>query len=145
MPNKAIGERLVLSPFEPLVAGGPADAFERHVRQLFQSGYRSLVVDLSNVPAMDSAGIGALLRAHATARRMNSTLRIAGARADVVRDLDLTPLADVFEMSGSPDSMWSAALPSPTIRIIAAAVLGTALGAALVWAGSSTWRRRKRA
>jgi len=144
MPNKAIGERLVLSPLEPLVAGGPADAFERHVRQLFQSGYRSLVIDLSNVPAIDSAGIGALLRARAAAGRTNATLRIAGARPEIVRDLDLTPLADAFQISEPPD-VWGVVLPSPAARLVAATVLGTALGAALVWAGSSTWRRRKRA
>ena len=40
MSNRAIGERLVLSPLEPLIAGGPAEAFERHLRQLYQSGYR---------------------------------------------------------------------------------------------------------
>ena len=143
MPNKAIGERLVLSPLEPLVAGGPADALERHVRQLFHSGYRCLVVDLSNVPAIDSAGIGALLRAQAVAARTNRTLRIAGARPDVMRDLDMTPLADVFQAS-EPDAPWGGALPSPAVRIAAATLVGTALGAALVWAGSKTWRRRKR-
>jgi hypothetical protein len=50
MSNRAIGERLVLSPLEPLIAGGPAEAFERHLRQLYQSGYRNLILDLSSVP-----------------------------------------------------------------------------------------------
>jgi len=51
MSTRATGERLVLSPLEPLVAGGPAEAFER-LRQLYQSGYRNLIVDLSSVHAI---------------------------------------------------------------------------------------------
>jgi len=132
MSNRAIGERLVLSPLEPLVAGGPAEAFERHLRQLYQSGYRNLIVDLSNVPAIDSAGIRALVRAHTTAGRLDGTLRIAGARPDVVRVMELTRLAGVFDMYDSADAARIAALPWRTIRV---AVAGTILCTALVWAG----------
>ena len=34
---------------ESLVAGGAAEAFERHLRQRYRGGYRRLVVDLSGV------------------------------------------------------------------------------------------------
>src|SRR5437899_2675972 len=46
-----------MSPMEALVAGGAAEAFERHLRQLYRGGYRRLVVDLSGMAAMDSAGM----------------------------------------------------------------------------------------
>jgi anti-anti-sigma factor len=141
MSNNTIGERLVLCPLEPLVGGGRAEALERHLCRLYHSGYRRLTVDLSNVPAIDSAGIRALVRAHAAATRTNATLRLAGARPDVLRVIEATHLAEVFNMSKSPE----AALPSRTVRIIAGTMLTTALGTAIVWAGSSTWRRRKRA
>ena len=74
-----VGDRLVMSPMEALVAGGPAEAFERHLQQLFRGGYRHLVVDLSGVPAIDSAGIRALVRGHTTARRVGGTLRLAAS------------------------------------------------------------------
>ncbi|OLC47435.1 MAG: hypothetical protein AUH43_11780, partial [Acidobacteria bacterium 13_1_40CM_65_14] len=109
-----------MSPLEPLIAGGPAEAFERHLRQLYQSGYRNLIVDLSNVPAIDSAGIRALVRAHTTAGRIDGTLRIAGARPDVVRVMELTHLAGVFDMFDSVDAARIAALPWRTIRIAVA-------------------------
>jgi len=72
-----VGDRLVMSPMEALVAGGPAEAFERHLQQLSRGGHRHLVVDLSGVPAIDSAGIRALVRGHTTARRVGGTLRLA--------------------------------------------------------------------
>jgi len=145
MPNQAVGERLVLCPLEPLVAGGSAEALERHLSQLYRSGYRSLVVDVSNVPAIDSAGIRALVRAHTTARLMNGTLRIAGAGPEVRRVMELTNLTDVFDMGEPENDASGAALASRATRIIASAMLVTALSTAIVWAGSSAWRRRKRA
>jgi anti-anti-sigma factor len=139
MPNTTIGERLVLCPLEPVVAGGSAEALERHLCQLYRSGYRTLVVDVSNVPAIDSAGIRALVRAHTTARLMNGTLRIAGAGPEVLRVMELTNLTDVFDMEDDSEA------PSRATRAIAGTMLATALGTAIVWAGSSVWRRRKRA
>jgi hypothetical protein len=40
MPDRAVGDRLVLSPLGPLIGGGPAEAFEPHLRQLNKSGHR---------------------------------------------------------------------------------------------------------
>ena len=86
MSRRTVGDRLVMSPMEPLVAGGAAEAFERHVQQLFRSGYRHLVVDLSGVPVIDSAGIRAFVRGHTSAQRVGGTLRLAGrARGRVAR------------------------------------------------------------
>jgi anti-anti-sigma factor len=144
MSNNPIGEHLMLCPLEPLVAGGGAEAFERHLCQLYRSGYRRLTVDLSNVPAIDAAGIRALARAHEVARRLNGTLRLAGAGADVLRVMETTDLVNVFDRHASPDAMPDAALSSRAIRIIAGTMLTTALGTAIVWAGSSVWRRRRR-
>jgi anti-anti-sigma factor len=144
MSGKAIGERLVLCPLEPLVAGGFAEALERHLCRLYRSGYRCLVVDLSNVPAIDGDGVRALVRAQATAAQMNSTLQLAGAGPDVLRVLALTNLATVFDLSESPDDA-SAALSPRTTRLVAGTMLAAALGSAIVWVGSSAWRRRKRA
>jgi anti-anti-sigma factor len=117
---------------EPLVAGGPAEAFERHLRQLYQSGYRHLIVDLAGVPVIDSAGIRALVRGHTTAGRVDGTLRLAGARPDVVRLMELTHLAGVFDMYGSVDAARMAAMPWRTIRLVAA---GVVLCTGLVWVG----------
>ena len=145
MSGNAIGERLVLCPLEPLVAGGFAEALERNLCQLFRSGYRRLVVDLSKVPAIDSAGVGALVRAHTTAARMNSTLQLAGIGPDVMRVLALTNLVDVFDISEPPAAARRAVLASRATLLAAGTMVAAALGSAIVWAGSSAWRRRKRA
>ena len=115
--RRTVGDRLVMSPMEPLVAGGAAEAFERHVQQLFRSGYRHLIVDLSGVPVIDSAGIRAFVRGHTSAQRVGGTLRLAAAPAAVSRVLELAHLAGVFEMYASVEAARMAAWPWRTIRI----------------------------
>jgi hypothetical protein len=44
MATRSAGDRLVLSPQEPLVAGGPVEAFERRLRQLYRAGHRHQIV-----------------------------------------------------------------------------------------------------
>jgi anti-anti-sigma factor len=132
MSRRTVGDRLVMSPMEPLVAGGAAETFERHVQQLFRSGYRHLVVDLSGVPVIDSAGIRAFVRGHTSAQRVGGTLRLAAAPAAVSRVLELAHLAGVFESYDSVEAARMAAWPWRTIRI---AVAGALLCGALVWAG----------
>jgi len=121
-----------MSPMEPLVAGGAAETFERHVQQLFRSGYRHLIVDLSGVPVIDSAGIRAFVRGHTSAQRVGGTLRLAAAPAAVSRVLELAHLAGVFETYSSVEAARMAAWPWRTIQIAAA---GTVLCGVLTWAG----------
>jgi anti-anti-sigma factor len=132
MSRTPIGDRLVMSPMEPLVAGGAAEAFERHLQQLFRSGYRHLVVDLSGVSAIDSAGIRALVRGHTTGQRVGGTLRLAAAPAGVARVFELAHLSGVFEIYESVEAARIASWPWRTIRI---ATAGAVLCGALVWGG----------
>ena len=60
--SRLAGARILLSPREPLVGGGAAEAFEQQLQRLVRDGYRNLVVDLADVTAIDSAGIRALVR-----------------------------------------------------------------------------------
>ena len=132
MSKRPVGDRLVMSPMERLVAGGAAEAFERQVQQLFRGGYRHLVVDLSGVPAIDSAGIRALVRGHTTAQRVGGSLRVAAARPDARRVLELAHLASVFDTYETVDAARIAAWPW---RVIGITVAGAVLCTALVVAG----------
>jgi anti-anti-sigma factor len=126
---------MLLSPREPLVAGGAAEAFERQLQQLIRAGYRNLVVDLAEVDSIDSAGIRALVRAHTSARRVEGTLRLAAAGQRVAKVIELSNLGGIFQIYESVDAAKIAAWPWDAIRAISG---GTALCATLVWAGV-TW------
>ncbi|RPJ63823.1 MAG: STAS domain-containing protein [Acidobacteria bacterium] len=126
---------LVLSPHEPLVAGGPAEDFERYVQGLFRQGYRHLVTDLRNVPSVDSAGVRALVRGHTSAQRVGGTFRLVELNESVRTVLQLSRLDTVLEIHDSLEAARAVPLPWPTIRL---AVGGTLLIAALVWGGLSS-------
>lgn len=130
--TQAVGDRLLLSPREPLLAGGAAEAFELQLRQLVRTGHKNLVVDLAGVTAIDSAGIRALVRGHTSAQRAGGTLRLAAARPAVSKVLEVSHLANIFESYESVDAARVAALPWKQVRL---AIMGTVLCAAMVWAG----------
>lgn len=130
-----IGSRLIISPQESLVGGGAAEAFERHLQQLFRSGYRNLVVDLNGVPLIDSAGVRALVRGHTSAQRVAGSLRIAGLSPAVRQVVEMSRLAGVLEIYDSIDAARIASLPWRTIRLWAcvAAFCGAMVLAGLRW------------
>jgi anti-anti-sigma factor len=95
---KTKADRLVLSPQEPLVAGGPAEEFERRIQEVFKSGQEHLVIDLRGVPTIDSAGIRALVRGHTTAQRLNRRFTLVSPNPRVRGTLELSLLTRVLEV-----------------------------------------------
>jgi anti-anti-sigma factor len=133
--KERIGNRLILSPQESLVGGGAAEAFERHLQQLFRSGHRALVLDLSGVPLIDSAGVRALVRGHTSAQRVGGSLRMAGLSPAVREVVELSRLAGVLEIYDSVEAARIASLPWRTIRLWSgvAAFCGAMVLAGLAW------------
>jgi anti-anti-sigma factor len=124
--------RLVVSPEEPLVAGGAAEAFEQDLQQIFRRGQRDLIVDLSGVAAIDSAGIRALVRGHTTSQRLGGSLRLVAVPPAVMHVLETSRLAAIFETYSSVESARLAAWPWHTVRVL---LLGAVLCTVLVWIG----------
>jgi len=96
VPTKVTGDGLVLSPREELVAGGPAEEFERRLQDLFQAGYRRLVTDLRGVTRIDSAGVRALVRGLTTAQRLGGSFTLVAPSPRVLAVLQLSRLDSVF-------------------------------------------------
>jgi anti-anti-sigma factor len=128
----AVGRRVVLSPQEALVAGGPAEEFEQRVQALFRDGSRDLLVDLRQVPTIDSRGVRALVRAHTSAQRLGATFRIACPCPAVRTMLEVSKLDHVFAVYDTVDAAKKREL---RWEVVWAALAGGALCAALVWGG----------
>jgi len=80
-----------------------AAALSRVVGEVLQQA-RKLVLDLSGVTSMDSAGIGELALLQTWAQRRNVSFKCAGANSLVRALLDLTNLDSVLEVHPSVDS-----------------------------------------
>jgi len=124
--------RMLLSPREPLVAGGAAEAFERQLQQLLRTGRANVVVDLSAVTEIDGAGVRALVRSHTSAQRLGGTLRLAALSPAVSQMLQEARLHDVFD---SYESVETARLASWPWRAMGTAIGGALLCGVLVWVG----------
>ena len=127
------GRLLVISPLEPLVAGGPAEEFEQRVQAHFREGFRHVIADLRFVPAIDSAGIRALVRGHTTAQRFQGSFRLVQPTAAVQRVLQLGRLDEVLTVCDSLAEARSRGIPWGRLRL---ALATAALCGGLVIAGN---------
>ena len=118
---------LVLSPQEHLVAGGPAEELEQQIQLHFRQGVQSVVVDLRAVPALDSAGVRALVRGHTTAERLGRRFCLVGPNAKVRDVLRLSLLEHVFTISDSVTVARARPFPWATI-LTAGGVLLVGIG-----------------
>jgi anti-anti-sigma factor len=101
IPQQVARGHLVLTPRQPLVAGGEAEDFEASVKRLLGQGYRLLIADLNAVTAIDSAGIRALVRAHTSAGRVGGSFRIARPTAHTLELLKVARLDNVLSVYDS--------------------------------------------
>jgi anti-anti-sigma factor len=125
--ERSVGNRLILSPQESLVAGGGAEEFEHRTQALLRKGYRRLVADMRNVPEVDSAGLRALVRAHTTAKRLGGSFRLVRPTERCLALLRLAKLDDVLEIHDSVEEMPAIEVPWSAIRLAGAALLLSAL------------------
>jgi anti-anti-sigma factor len=101
--QNAVGRRVVLSPQEGLVAGGPAEEFEQRIQTLLRDGHHDLLVDLRNVPRIDSRGVRALVRGHTTAQRLHASFRLACPGRHIREVLELSRLDSIFTIYDTID------------------------------------------
>jgi anti-anti-sigma factor len=98
---KGSTDRLLLSPQEALIAGGPAEELERRIQDFFRTGYQHVVIDLRGVPTADSAGVRALVRGHTSAQRLQRRFTLVKPNARVQELLNLSHLGSVLEVVDS--------------------------------------------
>jgi anti-sigma B factor antagonist len=58
----------------------------------------ALIIDLSGVPFVDSAGLGALVGTHVTAQRANREIAFVGVNSRVKALMDMTHVSQLFRM-----------------------------------------------
>ena len=74
-----------------LTLGQPVDDFRRALEQGFESGDTRFLVNLAEVPMVDSSGIGALVRCHTSARQRGGNVKLVQPRG-------LPPLKAFFRL-----------------------------------------------
>ena len=70
------------------------------LRDLLASGVRQLVIDLTNVKMVDSAGLGLLIATHNSLKKVGGQLSVIEASPDVMELLTTMRMHHHFSISG---------------------------------------------
>ncbi|MDQ0604372.1 stage II sporulation protein AA (anti-sigma F factor antagonist) [Streptomyces canus] len=78
-----------------------ATEFQHHLANQLHHGRRHFLLDLSQVPFMDSSGMNIILRVYQEARELPGSVHIISPTPAVRRILDLTGVSITVPVSGS--------------------------------------------
>jgi len=108
--GSAEGESLAVIAVEgKLVLGAAVNSLREKLGKSLQTSAQHIVIDLSRVSYIDSAGIGALALAFFTAKNSGRSLKLAGPQQNVKAAIGLTRLDTVIPI------VASAPKPQPNI------------------------------
>jgi anti-sigma B factor antagonist len=82
--------------------GEPANQLNEAFREIFDSGEARIVLDLEEVPTVDSSGIGILVRGLTGAKQRGGALKLLKPTKFVVQSLKLVALLKLFEVFEDP-------------------------------------------
>jgi anti-sigma B factor antagonist len=84
-----------------LVLGDESNELRSTIKRLVDAGEKKIVVDLGEVPYMDSAGLGTLVSAFASVSNAGGTMKLANLSKKIHDILNITKLFTVFEVYDS--------------------------------------------
>jgi len=80
-----------------LKLGESVDEFKALVSELLQSDDISIVLNLEDVPIIDSSGIGALVRGFTSAKQKGGSIKLVQPSKMVVQTLKMVGMLNLFE------------------------------------------------
>lgn len=86
-----------------LTLGQPVDSFRQAIERALNDGGSRVLVNLAEVPMVDSSGIGALVRCHTTARQRGGNIKLVQPQNYTVKTLKMVGLLDLFEVYDSEE------------------------------------------
>jgi anti-sigma B factor antagonist len=96
---------VVILDIEGKILLGDGDVQLREaIHRLLQSGAKKIVLNLADVPYIDSAGLGEIVRCYTTTRREGGELKLLHLTSRIRDLLTITKLITVFESFDSEDA-----------------------------------------
>ena len=91
------GDVIILDLKGKLVIGSGDELLKDKINSLVQQGHKKLVLNLGDVPYVDSAGLGAIVRSYTTVSRENGSLKLLSLTHRIKDLLAITKLLTVFD------------------------------------------------
>jgi anti-sigma B factor antagonist len=92
------GQAQVIRLRGDLKIGEPVDSFRQTIEELFGAGDSRLVLNIAEVPMIDSSGIGLLVRALTTSKSRGGNLKLVNPSKLALQTLKIVGLVNLFEI-----------------------------------------------
>src|SRR3954469_16324844 len=99
--ERAVGDVMVLDLKGRVTLGQGDELLKDKINSLVNQGYKKLVLNLSEVPYIDSAGLGEIVRTYTTVSRQGGSLKLLNLTKRIQDLLSITKLLTVFETFNS--------------------------------------------
>jgi anti-sigma B factor antagonist len=95
--QRATGDVVVLDLKGRITMGEGDELLKDKVNSLVNQGHRKIVLNLAEVPYIDSAGLGEIVRTYTTVSRQGGSLKLLNLTKRITDLLSITKLLTVFE------------------------------------------------
>jgi anti-sigma B factor antagonist len=102
--ERRVGAVTIVDVTGRLTTGEAEDGLRDKVRSLLQQGRGQIVINLADVPYMDSSGLGTLVSAFATVSRQGGALKLLNLTRRLQDLLIITKLLNVFDTFDDEDA-----------------------------------------
>jgi anti-sigma B factor antagonist len=95
--ERAVGDVTVLDLKGKITLGEGDELLKDKVNSLVNQGHKKIVLNLADVPYIDSAGLGEVVRTYTTVSRQGGSLKLLNLTKRITDLLSITKLLTVFE------------------------------------------------
>jgi anti-anti-sigma factor len=92
----------------PLTLGTSLKIADTQIQEAIRGGAKRLVLDMTGVPYMDSAGLGALVMTHGLTKAQGGVVRLAAASERVAGLLTMTGMDTLMAIDANVDASLAA-------------------------------------
>ena len=101
--ERQVGDVVILDLHGKILIGEGDDALREAVTKLADAGKTKILLNLADVPYVDSAGLGEIVRTYTTVSRKGGKLKLLNLTKKIQDLLSITKLLTVFEAYESVD------------------------------------------
>jgi anti-sigma B factor antagonist len=95
--ERSVGGVMVLDLKGKITLGDGDELLKDKVNSLVNQGHRKIILNLAEVPYIDSAGLGEIVRTYTTVSRQGGSLKLLNLTKRISDLLSITKLLTVFE------------------------------------------------
>ena len=95
--ERAVGDVMVLDLKGKVTMGDGDELLREAVNRLAEKGLKKIVLNLAEVPYVDSVGLGEIVRTYTTVSRQGGSLKLLNLTKRITDLLSITKLLTVFE------------------------------------------------